>query len=103
MHGGGCVHGRGGMHGGGVHGKGACMAGVPCMAVGHAWWGMCDRGECVWQRGMHGGACVTGGNVCGRGGMCGRGGDMHGRRDGHCSRQHTSYCNGLLPIYFKFV
>ena len=93
MHGRGRCAWQGGMHGRGFHAWQWGMHGGACVTGGN----VCGRG------GMHGGACVTGGNVCGRGGMCGRGGGMHGRRDGHCSRRHTSYWNAfLLPIYFKY-
>ena len=63
----------------------------------HGWEGHVWPGGCVWQ-----GMCVVG--VCMVGCMHGRGcmaggvwqGDMHGRRDGYCSRQYTSYWNAFL-------
>ena len=100
------VHGKGmRMVGGGMHGRGVCVAG------GYAWQGaymaggMCSRGD------MHGrGAYMAGevGHAWQRGTcMAGGQGGVHGRRNGHCSRQYASYCTafllccGLCPQHLK--
>ena len=68
---------------------GACMARGVCVAGGHAWhgWGH------VWQEG----ACVVGGSMHGR--RCTWQGGMCGRRDGHYSRQYTSYWNAFFLVF----
>ena len=78
----GCVHGKGCAWQGGVCGRGACMAEGMC-GRRHAWQGACMTGG-MHGRGMHG-----------RGGLVLQG-SMHGRRDGYCRGQYTSYWNALL-------
>ena len=59
------MHGRGGICGGDMRGRGACMAGRLCIGRGYVWWGVC-MGVCM-AGGMHGGGgyvwhggCVAG-------------------------------------------
>ena len=87
------MHGRGACMAGRIHGRGACMA-----------------GECAWQGDMHGrGACMArgvygGGHVWQGAGIVGEQAwqDMHGRRDGHCSRWYASYWNAFLLMKYCF-
>ena len=53
---GGCVRGRGGMHGRGLCGRGYVWQGA-CVAGGHAWQG------CVWQGACMVGVCMAGGHA----------------------------------------
>ena len=67
-----------------------------CVTWGYAWWGH------TWQEGvcggdMHGrGHAWWGGGEAWQMGVCMAGGGMHGRRDGHCSRQYAFYWNAFL-------
>ena len=88
----------------GVHDEGGVYGKLRACVVkgGHEWQGACVMvlymvGRQAREGGMHGRG------IHGRGhmwqGVCVAGSDMHGRRDGHCSRRYVSYWNAfLLPF-----
>ena len=96
--GGACVADGGHAWQGGMHGRGACVVGGACVAVGggmhgrgvcmvgvcvHGWGGMCGRGACVVVGWVYVVGGMRGGGMCGWGhawwGVCMAAGGMHGR------------------------
>ena len=99
--------GRGHAMAGGEHGRGLCMVGGACVVGGHVWQRVHGRGAymvggCVAEGHVWQGVCMAGGMQWQEEHVWQGKRGMHGRRDGHCSRRYTSYCNTFLFVY-KFT